>query len=515
MLFQDDFFKNQYIKGAQSSVFDFFKYLMDHPAKFEQIQKEFLKNQETILKGLMGQDVSLPFKKERIFESESWQESPFHKYIYQSYLNLKTQISATCEQDAVSLKTKFYLNQILEALSPANFVWTNPEIMAKTLETQGKNLRQGFLKMDQDYQDMMTLKTVCDGVFEVGGNLAMTPGDVVFKNDLIELIHYRSQTQKVYEIPILIVPPWINKYYVFDLRPENSFVNWLVSKGYDVYIISWINPKVGHKDVSFHDYMIKGIGAAQDAICAKKVNFLGYCLGGVLLSCYLSYMKDHSSIGVAAFLATPLDFTKSGDLSLFMGQEQMLMMEESLKKSNILDGRILSGCFSLLRSKEMIWDRVVNNYLLDKPLSSLDFLFWNQDVTNLPAQMYLYYVRKFYLENAFLDEGSPYYLGNIACETFWFCAKEDHIAPLQSTLSGLNALKSPFEVVTGQSGHVAGVFNPEGSPKYGFTCQDGDFKGSWWGYFDAWLARRAGGMTAPETVVSLYPAPGKYVFNGD
>ena len=512
---------------VSKSLLNFLQYLIRNPQQLQDFQSKFLQNQLEILNNISHEDVPLIFKDKR-FRSSFWYENPFYSYLAQSYLNLSQQIQNTLNDlqnndPELGLKVKFYLNQLLDALSPSNFIMTNPEILDAILKTQGANLKEGFEKLARDLQESPNFKMNPEGAFKVGENIAITPGDIVFKNELMELIHYKPKGKKAYSVPLLIIPPWINKYYIFDLSPENSFVKWLVSQKIDIYIISWINPAVDHKDISFEDYMTKGIMEAEKEILkltsSKELNFLGYCLGGILLSCYMAYMgeKNISTAKSATFFATPLDFTKSGDLQIFVNENQINYLENFIAKNGIVDGNMLFQVFSILRSKEMIWDTLVNTYMLGKDPRPLDFLFWNSDVTNLPGEMYKFYVRKFYLENSFFKKdnlklkNTPIDLSKIMTETFWLSTREDHIAPFISTLSGLNLLKSPFEFVLGESGHVAGIFNPANSLKYGFTSGDEYKTGSWWPHWLNWLTQRSGTLQKVTNVPGLYPAPGMYV----
>ena len=496
-------------------------------------------------------DVITPTKGDRRFKDQAWTDSPSFSFLKQSYLlwdrwiqNISTNIEGLDSKTAH--KVEFYTRQFANTLSPSNYFWSNPQTLKYTLETNGNNLVQGisnFLKDVEEGQGSLKISMVEKAAFSVGKNIATTPGKVVFQNELVQIIQYKPTTKEVYEIPVLLVPPCINKFYVFDLREDNSFVRWLLDQGFSVFIVSWVNPKSEHlSHKTFDDYVIEGIGASVNAVskitAQPKINTLGFCIGGNFLASYAGYQAHDkkSPLNSTTYLATLFDFENAGDLQVFIDEEQITQMEKAVKSRGFFDGDILGRTFNLLRSNDLIWSFVINNYLMGKDPMAFDLLYWNSDSTNLPATMYLYYIRKMFLENRLLKpdgltiKGRPIDLSKVTTPTFILNTREDHIAPWRCGYAGAKTFSGPTQFVLGGSGHVAGIFNHPKSKKYSFWTgkthnKQGDdwlktakqTEGSWWGEWHSWLAKLSGKkILARHTLGSqdfppLENAPGSYV----
>ena len=371
---------------------------------------------------------------------------------------------------------------MLSALSPSNFPLTNPEVIRTTLATNAENLAQGMAHFVEDLErskDLLRISQTDPSAFEVGRNLAVTPGKVVFQNELIQLIQYAPTTPEVYERPLLIVPPWINKYYILDLTPEKSFVKWTVEQGFTVFLVSWVNPDARLAQKTFEDYMREGIIAAVDAInrqtASRQINALGYCVGGTLLASTLAYMaaKDDDRVASATFLTAQVDFSEAGDLLVFIDDTQLKALEEMMSEQGYLDGSRMAAVFNMLRPRDLIWPYVVNNYLLGKKPFPFDLLFWNADSTRLPAANHAFYLREFYHLNR-LSKGEMVLggvrldLGRVSIPIYELFTKEDHIAPALSVFRGAKLFGGPVRLVMAGSGHIAGVVNPPAKKKYQF-----------------------------------------------
>lgn len=489
-------------------------------------------------------------KGDRRFKDEAWDDNPTFSFVKQSYLlwdrwvkSISTNIDGLDPKTAH--KVEFYSRQFANTLSPSNYLWANPQALKRTLETNGLNLLQGisnFLKDLEKGQGNLKISMVEKEAFTVGKNIATSPGKVVFQNELVQVIQYSPTTKQVYEVPILLVPPCINKFYVFDLREENSFVRWLLSKGFSVFIVSWVNPKNEHlSHKTFEDYVIDGIGASVDAVSKitkqPQINALGFCIGGNFLATYAGYCahKKKSPLKSTTYLATLFDFSNAGDLQVFIDEEQLTQMEKAIKSRGFFDGDILARTFNLLRSNDLIWSFVINNYLMGKDPMAFDLLYWNSDSTNLPAAMYLYYIRKMFLENLLLKpggltvQGKKIDLSKVKVPTFILNTREDHIAPWRAGYAGAKTFSGPTRFVLGGSGHVAGIFNHPKNKKYSFWTGDVKGKeadrwvdtasqkvGSWWDEWCGWLTESSGKkiparMPGSKDYPPLEDAPGSYV----
>ncbi|MDR7036773.1 polyhydroxyalkanoate synthase [Methylobacterium sp. BE186] len=492
--------------------------------------------------------VAVPEPKDNRFAHAEWSTNPVFDFLKQSYLITSRWAEGLVERaegidEHTRHKAQFYLRQITGALSPSNFVMTNPELIRHTLEENGANLVRGLKMLAEDIEagkgELRVRQTDPSG-FEVGVNVAVTPGEVVFRNDLMELIQYAPQTETVLKRPFLIVPPWINKFYILDLNPQKSLINWMVSQGLTVFCISWVNPDERHADKDFESYMREGIEAAIDAIGAAtgetEVAAAGYCVGGTLLAVTLAMQAatGNRRIKSATLLTTQVDFTHAGDLKVFADEPQIQGIEAHMKQRGYLDGSRMANAFNMLRPNDLIWSYVVNNYVKGKAPMAFDLLYWNADATRMPAANHSFYLRNCYLENN-LSKGKMV-LGNVRLDlkkvkvpVFNLATREDHIAPARSVFEGSARFGGKVDYVLAGSGHIAGVVNPPAKPKYGFwtggpakgRLEDWieaatETKGSWWPYWFAWLekqapervpARKPGSGALP----SLGPAPGTYV----
>ncbi|MEK9755231.1 MAG: class I poly(R)-hydroxyalkanoic acid synthase, partial [Rhodospirillaceae bacterium] len=443
-------------------------------------------------------------------------------------------------------KVDFYTRQFIDALSPSNFVMTNPEVLRATLESGGENLVKGLENLLSDLEEgngQLRIKMTDPNAFKVGKNIATTPGKVVFRNDLMELLQFDPMADQVVKTPLLIVPPWINKYYILDLREKNSFIRWATSQGHTVFVVSWVNPDATLAAKTFDDYMLEGPVAALDAVekatGEKSVNIIGYCIGGTLLACTLAYLtakKQDSRINSATFFTTMVDFTEAGELGVFIDDSQLSSLEEKMEERGYLEGSEMATTFNMLRANDLIWSFVINNYLLGKDPFPFDLLYWNSDSTRMPAAMHSFYLRKMYLENKLVQPGGIELAGvkidlrTIKVPVYIVSTREDHIAPWKSTYAATGLYKGPIRFVLAGSGHIAGVVNPPDKPKYGYWTNEKLAKtpdawlekadaheGSWWPDWDAWAKERAKGETVPARkpgdgkLKVLCDAPGEYV----
>ncbi|MFN8692814.1 MAG: PHA/PHB synthase family protein [Holosporales bacterium] len=493
-----------------------------------------------------------PSKTDKRFKDPAWSESVVFDFIKQSYL-LTSQWMQTLVKhtegldDKTAKKVDFYTRQIIDASSPTNFLATNPEALRLTMETGGQSLVTGLEHLVSDLErggGSLKISMTDYNKFKVGDNLAITPGKVVFENDLIQLIQYTPTTEKVQEIPLLITPPWINKYYILDLQAKNSFVKWAVDQGITVFMISWVNPDADDAGKTFEDYMQMGIIAALDkvkSLCGvEKVNTIGYCLGGTLLASALAYLtakKQVAQIASATFFTTMLDFTDAGELSVFIDDEQLEALEARMSKRGFLDGSEMATTFNMLRANDLIWSFVVNNYLLGKEPFPFDLLYWNADSTRMPAAMHSFYLRNMYQHNKLVQKGGVTLDGvaidltTIKTPSFFLSTAEDHIAPWKSTYVGAKLLKGDVTFCLAASGHIAGVINPPANQKYWYWLGHDDAKsadawldaakktdGSWWPAWVKWLGAYGGKQIPARKIAEsgakgkkMEDAPGRYV----
>ncbi|MGH8766279.1 MAG: class I poly(R)-hydroxyalkanoic acid synthase [Burkholderiales bacterium] len=528
---------------------------MQDSTRFAALQSGYAAQQARLWTAIFGGSNEPVVKSEsgdRRFASREWQDNPYYSYLKQSYLlaaRFLAELADAAELDAKSKeRLQFAVKQWCDAMAPTNFAATNPAVLRAALETNGESLTRGLANLIADTQRQRISQTA-EAAFEVGRNLALTPGDVVFENELIQLIQYRAAqgapsgaAPQVGVRPLVMIPPCINKYYILDLRPENSFVRYAVEQGHTVFIVSWRNvgPAQGHYD--WDDYIESGIfkalDVAQSIAQSDRVNALGFCVGGTLLASALAVQaaKNVDQVASATYLATMLDFESPGQLGLFMDENAVASREAVIGKGGILPGADLATTFNALRANDLVWPYVVNNYLMGGAPAAFDLLYWNADSTNLPGPMYCSYVRKTYLENklripgALTNCGVPVDLGKVDQPAFIVATREDHIVPWRAAYRSLGLLGGKKKFVLGASGHIAGIVNPAAGGKRSFwlsenysenpeewLAQAKEERGSWWPQWSRWLERfksgniEAPGQTGNAQYPAIEPAPGRYV----
>jgi len=516
------------------------------------IAKAYLDLWGSAMRRLAGEEhapAAAPSPRDKRFADPEWKSNQFFDFVMQAYL-LTTQWAQELVRNAEGIdphtrkKAEFYVNQITNALAPSNFILTNPEVMRETLAQSGSNLARGMEMLAEDVEagkGILRIRQSDPANLEVGVNMATTPGKVIFQNDLMQLIQYEASTENVLRTPLLIVPPWINKFYILDLRPEKSFIKWCVDQGVTVFVISWVNPDKDLGSKTWCDYMKEGPLAAMDVIekatGEMKVHTLGYCVGGTLLATTLAWLAEKRRVRVASatFLAAQVDFTHAGDLLVFVDEGQISALERDMQESGVLEGARMAMAFNLLRSNDLIWSYVVSNYLKGQAPAAFDLLHWNSDATRMPAANHSYYLRNCYLENR-LSAGTMVLdntlldLSKVKVPVYNLATREDHIAPADSVLYGSQFFGGPVKYVLSGSGHIAGVVNPPSLGKYQYWTNDniGDIsladwikgaqehKGSWWPDWRQWLgsidaeeasARSIGTAELPP----IANAPGSYV----
>ena len=490
---------------------------------------------------------------DRRFKHAGWEENHVFDFLKQSYLLTSRWLHSVVRDvegldEKTAKKVDFYTRQWIDAVSPSNFLLTNPEVLEATIESRGENLVRGLQNLLADFErgeGRLDIQTVKQEVFEVGKNLATTPGKVVFRNALMELLQYAPSTEQVRKRPLLIVPPWINKFYILDLRPENSFIRWAVGEGFTVFIVSWVNPDAELAKKTFEDYMLEGPLAALDAIVKatgeREITAIGYCIGGTLMAATLAWMaaRGDDRIKAITFFTTLVDFEDAGDLEVFIDEEQLKELEAKMEERGYLRGAEMAATFSMLRANDLIWNYVVNNYLLGKEPFPFDILYWNSDSTRMPAAMHSFYLRRMYVENRLVQPGGitlagvPIDLRKVRIPVNIVATREDHIAPWKTTYKATQIYKGPTRFVLSLSGHVAGVVNPPAAKRYGYwtnaeTPADPEawlaaakrHEGSWWPDWSAWNARHAGPLVPARQpgdgkLKPLADAPGTYVLVKD
>jgi polyhydroxyalkanoate synthase subunit PhaC len=532
------------------------EYWLSDPDRANDIQtrigKAYLDLWGNSVRRLAGQEaapVISPVPRDKRFADPEWKSNQFFDFILQLYL-LTTRWADDLVRDAEGLdphtrkKAAFYVQQVTNAISPSNFVLTNPEVLRETLTSNGGNLVRGMKMLAEDIEaghGTLRIRQSDPSNLQVGVNMATTPGKVIYQNELMQLIQYSPATESVLRTPLLIVPPWINKFYILDLKPEKSFVKWCVDQGVTVFVISWVNPDKSLGAKTWEDYMKEGPLAAMDAIervtGEMKVHTMGYCVGGTLLATTLAWLAEKRRVRVtsATFLAAQVDFTHAGDLLVFVDEEQISSIERDMKASGVLEGAKMAMAFNMLRSNDLIWSYVVSNYLKGKTPSSFDLLHWNSDATRMPAANHSYYLRHCYLENR-LSTGTMVLdntlldLSKVKVPVYNLATREDHIAPADSVLYGSQFFGGPVKYVLSGSGHIAGVVNPPSSGKYQYWTNDNikdvtltdwikgaeEHKGSWWPDWRQWLETIDQEHVAPRDVgaaalPAIEDAPGSYV----
>ncbi|MGI9419433.1 MAG: PHA/PHB synthase family protein [Geminicoccaceae bacterium] len=530
--------------------------MMTNPAAIFQAQfslwQDYIDLWQNTSKRMLGHaadPVIEPARDDRRFRDPAWDDDAVFSIIKQSYLLTSRWLTEVINDvegldDKTRQKLDFYTRQFVDAIAPSNFVATNPEVLRATLETGGDNLLRGLnhLLADLDKgKGKLAIKMTDPEAFDVGENIATAPGKVVFQNDLLQLIQYTPTTAKVYKRPLLIIPPWINKFYILDLQPKNSFIRYAVDQGLTVFVVSWVNPDERHAKKTFEDYMFEGPLAALDAIEQAtgegEINAIGYCLGGTLLAATLAYMatKKDNRIKAATFFTALTDFEDPGDLGVFIDEEQLASMDEMMAEKGYLDGREMATTFNMLRANDLIWSFVVNNYLLGKEPFPFDLLYWNSDSTRMPHAMHSFYLREFYQNNKLVRPGGvtlggvPIDLRKVRIPVYMLSTKEDHIAPWASTYAATQIFRGKTTFALAGSGHIAGVINPAGSQKYGYWLNDklpadpkdwletaDHHEGSWWPDWSGWIGRKSGVKVKARVpgkgkLKAIEDAPGSYV----
>ncbi len=526
------------------AFFEAFQSLSHEPEKFaeenlklyKKLSQDWVEAAESFLKQKPQPEDNI---RDRRFQGQDWANSPYFRFMRNAYLtyadwltHLTRNIKGMDAKDKAKLE--FYTRQFIDAISPSNYLATNPEVLRATLETNAENLVKGLKRLAEDVARGNISQTDYSA-FEVGKNIATTPGKVVFQNDLMQLIQYEASTKEVYKTPLLFVPAWINKYYIADLRPDNSFVKWLVDHGYTLFMVSWVNPDEKLKDKDFADYMQEGplaaIGEIKKITGEDEVNIIGYCLGGTLTATMLAYLKAKGEklVKSATFLTTLLDFKEAGELGIFIDEPQVQYLEKRMSEQGFLEGKEMAMTFSMLRANDLIWSFVVNNYLLGKDPFPFDLLYWNSDSTRMPAKMHSFYLRNMYLNNNLAHKklkllGVDIDLSKIDTPSYFLSTAKDHIAPWKSTFAGAKMFKDACFTLA-DSGHIAGVVNPPKNSKYPHWINDHVGKsadewmktaveeaGSWWVNWKKW-AEKYSGKKVPARKIgkSIEDAPGSYV----
>lgn len=531
-----------------------------HPGSVIEEQMQLWQNQmqllqQTMLKmaGKETQSVVEPQKGDNRFKHDEWSENPLFDFVKQSYLltansMLQTINSVENLDDKTRQRLLFFTRQWLNAMAPSNFLWSNPEVLRLTMESGGKNLWQGLKQLAEDMEksaDALNIRMTDTTAFKVGENIATTKGKVVFRNRMMELIQYTPTTEKVHKRPLLIIPPWVNKFYILDLKEKNSFIRWALSEGHSVFVISWVNPDPSYKDVDMTNYMHEGLLTALENIEAltgeASTNVIGYCIGGILLSLTLAWLTEKGQakrIASATFWATMFDFSDPGDIGVFIDENTVSAIEKVEERTGVFDGRIMSVAFSLLRENSLYWNYYIQNYLKGERPIAFDLLYWNSDCTNVPAAMHRFALRELYLGNKLLKKGELVFdgvkvdLSKVTTPSFIVATLQDHIVKWKGSYQATQVLGGKVKFVLGESGHIAGIINPP-TGKYGYYSYNRNLKdadqwyakakkndASWWLAWKDWIApfndgevdARIPGVDAKgKTWEVLCDAPGEYV----
>jgi len=533
--------------------------MMSDPSKLVETQfnlwQDYMRLWQNATLRMLGEEteplISEP-KGDRRFKDPEWRDNVVFDFLRQGYLLTANNIlQSVSDIDGLEqkdrIKVDFAVKQFVDAMSPSNFVMTNPEVLRTTIEERGENLLRGLENILSDFErceGTLVPKMTDDTAFEVGKNVAVTPGEVVFENRMFQLLQFAPTTETVQEVPILFLPPWINKYYILDLTAEKSMIKWLTDQGYTVFCVSWVNPDGRYRNTSFEHYMTEGaleaIRVVREICDVPHVNTVGYCIAGTLLSVTLAYLTAkgrQDEVRSATFFTAQVDFEDAGDLLVFVDEEQIQNINSLMEEKGYLDGQNMSQTFNMLRSNDLIWSFVVNNYLLGKEPFPFDLLYWNSDSTRLPQAMHQFYLKNMYHENNVIKpgklsfDGVPIDLRTVKTDMYIQAGKDDHIAPAKSVYKMMNTFAGNKRFLLAGSGHIAGVVNPPAAKKYMHWTSTKksapdletwlesatEHPGSWWEDWAKWLKRRSGKKIAARTpgatkdYPSIEPAPGRYV----
>ena len=525
------------------------QYWLSDPSRAMDAQNRLWTGYMAVWNSTLKRMAAAPDPRDKRFKDPEWSDNNFFDFLKQLYL-----VTSRWAEDLVDgaedidehtrHKAEFYMRQLANALSPSNFILTNPELLRATATSNGENLVRGMKMLAEDIErgggTLRIRQTTLEG-FDVGTSLATTPGKVIAENDIRQLIQYDPTTETVKRKPIVIVPPWINKFYILDLTPEKSFIKYMVDQGYTVFVVSWVNPDEKLAEKTFEDYMREGIletfDLVQKATGEEKIDVIGYCVGGTLTGVTLAYMAatGDTRADTVTFLATQVDFTHAGDLKVFVDPERLLLLEERMREKGYLEGERMASAFNMLRSNDLIWPYVVNNYIKGQEPFPFDLLYWNSDSTRMPAANHSFYLRQFYLENRLTKGelsigGVPVSLGDVKIPVYNLATREDHIAPARSVYEGSRFFGGDVRYTLAGSGHIAGVVNPPAKNKYQYWSGppvEGDFEswiekaaehpGSWWTDWEAWMEEHALGDDVParkpggDAFNPIEDAPGRFV----
>ncbi|MGE0557658.1 MAG: PHA/PHB synthase family protein [Burkholderiales bacterium] len=543
--------------GIAKAFFEAWGRMFADPLRVAEMQmklwQEYMSLWQNSMLKMMGQEtapVAQPHQADRRFKHDDWENNFLYDYVKQSYLIAARHLHESLGSiegldEKTAKKVEFYTRQYIDALSPSNFLLTNPEVMRETVSSGGMNLLKGLNNLLEDLTRgngaQLRVRMTDTSAFKLGGNIATTRGKVVYQNDIMQLIQYEPLTNKVHATPLLIIPPWINKFYILDLREKNSFVRWAVEQGHTVFVISWVNPDETLSHKTFDDYLTDGSLAALDVVRditgSAQANVIGYCLGGTLLACTLAWLaaKRQDRVRSATFFVTMIDFERPGELEVFIDEQQVEALEKKMEARGYLEGSEMATTFNMLRANDLIWSFVVNNYLLGRDPFPFDLLYWNGDSTRMPASMHSFYLRNMYLKNLLREPGGiilagvPIDVSKVKTPAYFISTAEDHIAPWQSTYAGARLLRGPVRFVLGGSGHIAGIINPPEAGKYCYWTNEKlaenpeqwqkeavQHPGSWWTDWGTWVARHAGPKVAARIpgkgkFSPIEDAPGSYV----
>lgn len=531
------FVSDVFVKATQTMLRD--------PSGLLKAQGELVEEMSTLWQKMLSVAISetsdAPVDKR--FRHQAWETEPYFLFIKEYYLMTSRWLEKSVAQiegldGETAKKVRFYTKQMVDAASPTNSPFTNPEVLEEFVKTKGESLRKGLETLLQDMETGQWMKMTDPSAFQLGETLATTKGEVIYRNHLFELIHYAPLTERQFETPLLIIPPWINKYYIFDLSASNSFVKWMGEQGHNVFILSWVNPSAALSSMSFEDYLLEGAYRACEVVSSltksPALHTMGYCVGGNLLTAlnaYLAKAPAPFTLKTMTLLATVVDFEKMGDLRVFMDEEHLQGVEKAMAQNGFLNGEALKSLFSLLRPNDLVWSFFIKNYFLGQVPPAFDFLYWNSDSIRLPEGLHRFILRKFFQQNLFMKpdgiriKGIPLDLRNIVTPAFLLSTLEDHISPWESSYPAVHLFQGPVEFILAGSGHVAGVMNPPSKHKYGFFTNpsfSGDaqewleastkHEGSWWTAWQEWVTSFGDKMIAPLTSYPfLEAAPGSYV----